>query len=86
MHELEIKLVAGEEKSGLQGVFANEDIGNKRRYISQFGKLICLSQRNPSNGTDFGILCFILPILSLYVWDHISGKILHLSGSYSKSG
>ena len=46
-------------------------IHNKRRCISQFGKLICLSQKNLSNGTDFGILCFILPILFLYVWDHI---------------
>ena len=26
MHELEIKLAAGEEKSGLQGVFGNEDV------------------------------------------------------------
>ena len=26
MHELELKLAAGEEKSGLQGVFGNEDI------------------------------------------------------------
>ena len=44
----------------------------KRRNISHFGKLICLSQNNQSNGTDFGIICFILPKLSLYVWDHIS--------------
>ena len=26
MHELDIKLAAGEEKSGLQGVFGNKDI------------------------------------------------------------
>ena len=40
---------------------------NKRRYFFRFGKLLCHSQKDPSNGTDFGILCFILPILSLYI-------------------
>ena len=34
---------------------------------------INLSQpKNPSNGTEFRILSFKPPILSLYVWDHIS--------------
>ena len=49
----------------------------KRRYISRFRKLNCVSRKNPSNGTDFGILCFILPILSLSLGPYHKGVCMN---------